>query len=400
MVQKIPIVVRMFVISLVLTLLFVGTAMGEVSRDGLVAEWHFDDDAKDSSGNGNDGVIHGAAFVDGISGKALSFDGSNDEVDFGSGTTLNLPNALTIEAWIYPQASTIGGIVMKGKYQNEYDASYSTIYGSDNKISFLVWNTPHTRLELISNNALTLNQWHHIVYTWDGSTTAARIYINGNLDNEIANTGINLAMSTNEPLRIGRFKNIDYGEKWFKGIIDEVRIYNRALTADEVISHYEGKQSSLSLTKTTSPQSIKQGQTSTVTVSVENTGTTDINDIEIADTMPSDVYFVSGEISKKYTTLRPKDVREFQYVVKINDVGTFNLYPAQATYADDEGNYYSTESNTPSIKTIASLDSSSNQETSISFDIEKPNEKSIPGFEIIELIIPVIFLIFLRSKKL
>ena len=161
----------------------------------------------------------------------------------------------------------------------------------------------------------------------------------------------------------------------------------------------------LSVTKTTSPQSIKQGQTSTVTISVENTGTTDISDIEIADTMPSDVSFVSGEISKKYTTLRPKDVREFQYVVRINDVGTFNLDPAQATYADDEGNYYSTESNAPSIKTIASLDSSSNQETS-NYESVKDNDEpidvqvsgEIPGFGAILSIFGIVLVFVFRRK--
>jgi hypothetical protein len=65
-------------LCLLAALLLAGTALGEVSREGLVAEWHFDESAgnvvKDSSGNGNDGTIHGATWVDGKFGKALSFD--------------------------------------------------------------------------------------------------------------------------------------------------------------------------------------------------------------------------------------------------------------------------------------------------------------------------------------
>jgi hypothetical protein len=50
------------------------------NETGLVGEWHFDGDAKDSSGNGNDGTIYGATFVEGKFGKALSFDGVDDYV--------------------------------------------------------------------------------------------------------------------------------------------------------------------------------------------------------------------------------------------------------------------------------------------------------------------------------
>jgi hypothetical protein len=76
---------RVFAISLVVALMLAGTAMGEISIDGLVGEWHFDEGsgniAKDSSGNNNDGIIHGAEFDDGKFGKALSFDGVDDYVE-------------------------------------------------------------------------------------------------------------------------------------------------------------------------------------------------------------------------------------------------------------------------------------------------------------------------------
>ncbi len=64
---------RALAIGVVAALVLVGTAMGEVPKDGLVAEYHFDGDARDSSGNGNDGTIHGATFVAGKVGKAQRF---------------------------------------------------------------------------------------------------------------------------------------------------------------------------------------------------------------------------------------------------------------------------------------------------------------------------------------
>jgi uncharacterized repeat protein (TIGR01451 family) len=139
----------------------------------------------------------------------------------------------------------------------------------------------------------------------------------------------------------------------FNGIIDEIRIYNRVLTAEEIKQHYEGNQTALSLTKSAAPHPIKQGQTTMVTLTVKNTGTTEITDIEVADTIPSDLTFISGETSKTYTFLKPKDSREFQYTLQLNDAGTFNLDPATATYSDEEGNYHTAESKTATITVIA-----------------------------------------------
>ncbi|KOF07228.1 hypothetical protein AC739_19580, partial [Planococcus glaciei] len=99
---------------------------------------------------------------------------------------------------------------------------------------------------------------------------------------------------------------------------------------------------------------IKQGQTSTVTLTVKNTGTTEITDIEVSDTIPSDLIFIDGETSKRYDSLRPKDLREFQYTLQPSDAGTFNLDPATATYADEEGNYHIAESSTVAIEVIPS----------------------------------------------
>jgi hypothetical protein len=86
---------------MVAALVLMGTAMGEVSRDGLVAEYHFDGDAKDSSGNGNDGTIYGATFVEGISGRALNFDGVNNYVSLGNANDFKIQQ-FTISIWINP----------------------------------------------------------------------------------------------------------------------------------------------------------------------------------------------------------------------------------------------------------------------------------------------------------
>ncbi|RLG27662.1 hypothetical protein DRO03_11615 [Methanosarcinales archaeon] len=341
----------------------------EGDDDGLVAEWHFDEGSgsvlADSSGNGNDGVIHGATWVEGEYGGALSFDGVDDYVNCGNDGSLKRSNTdFTIEAWIklndyssswveaiLSNRASGGGVGSLFFVRGEKDAlnkrkvTFDTSVGTESGPPRMVFGITQ----------LQLNQWYHVAATFQykgGDANEATIFVNGVAENtatlrEIGNPDAQQTWIGWEPSQ-----NVDYD---FNGIIDEVRIYNRALTAEEIKSHYEGKQTALSLTKSASPHSIKQGQTSTVTLTVKNTGKTEITDIEVSDTIPADLIFVSGETSKTYASLRPKDSREFQYILQLNEAGTFNLDPATATYAGEQGNYHTAESKTTAITVIPSI---------------------------------------------
>ena len=325
--------------------------------EGLVAEWHFDEGSgnvlEDSSGNGNDGVIRGASWVDGKFGKALSFDGRDDYVEIIHPFSLLNTGKITIEAWTKP----ISSAYMSAKYFisiGDCTASGASLEvpSTQGYIQFFIY---------VSNYGWPLvytafpgdEQWLHIVGTYDGNYS--KIYVNGRLKSKVNHTGSMITPTSGT--NIGAIKcNNKYknGAYFFNGLIDEVRIYNRALTADEIKVHYEGKQTALTLTKSASPSPIKQGQTTTITLTVKNTGTTEITDIEVSDTIPPDLILVSGETSKTYTSLRPKDSRAFQYILQTKEAGTFNLDPATATYVDEKGNYYTAESNTAEIKVIPS----------------------------------------------
>ncbi len=166
---------------------------------------------------------------------------------------------------------------------------------------------------------------------------------------------------------------------YLKGLIDEVQIYNRALTAEEIKQHYEGKQAELTLTKSVSPHTVKQGQSTTVTLTVENTGTTEIKDIEVADEVPAaaDLTFVSGETAKKYDSLKPEDTRVFQYILETKEAGRFNLGEATATYADEDGNYQTAKSNTATLEVIPALPSPTGSPSAPA----PTSSPSTPGFE-------------------
>lgn len=345
---------RINILVLVATIVLVVMPAGvqAQSDDGLVAEWHFDEGSgsvlKDSSGNGNDGVIYGATWVEGKYGKALSFDGVDDYVDCGNDRIFDFgTNTFTIETWVKTIDKTTSnweGIVGKWDTPNGYFLQYISSTGA----WAFGW---HGNTYINPSKSIGDGNWHHVVAKRTG-LTSAELYIDGEFIGSRADLP-SISSDTPDPLSIGRL-SLEYG-RYFNGIIDEVRIYDRALSAEEIKSHYEQGPTALSLIKTASPQSIKQGQISTITLTVKNTGSAKIKDIEIADIIPQDLNFIDGETSKSYISLATKDSRQFQYVVQISEAGTYNLNPATATYADEKGNYHTVKSKPFAIEVIPSL---------------------------------------------
>jgi len=128
-----------FIIGVIAAFMMIQTAMGEVSRTGLVAEWHFDGDAKDSSGNGIGGTLYGATYVDGKFGKGLAFNGINDYADFGEGGgKLDFGTGpFSIEFWMNYKGTTVHPAVadIMGKTIDSADTpgfrAWTTTWGGD-----------------------------------------------------------------------------------------------------------------------------------------------------------------------------------------------------------------------------------------------------------------------------
>jgi hypothetical protein len=217
--------ISLIVISLILT----GQSSAKIDPKTCVGMWLFDEDkgdtAKDSSGNGNDGKITGAKWVDGKFGKALSFNGTSDFVEIPHADILTVDKEVTVTAWIITDRYEVPGAGYQGIVAKSNDTrSYSLYTTASGVVHFSTAGVGTTSIAKVP-----LNEWVHITaVVVDGKH---RYYFNGNLDSETG-AGIKLpGLSDTATVLIGKTHE---GSREFKGIIDEVAIFNVALTADDI----------------------------------------------------------------------------------------------------------------------------------------------------------------------
>ena len=213
-----------------------GTATATVLTQppGLVAYWNFNEGsgttASDSSGNGNTGTIYGATRTTGKISSALQFSGANQYVR--GNKIVNIPKA-TVEAWVYitsaPASSKLIAGFVNGLGSTREDKLLHITSGR--RIGFTVWDGISDKT-IISTSQIPLNTWTHVAGTADG--TNARVYVNGVEAGSIA-AGNTEADYTVPDIFIGG-SSASFG--YFSGKIDEVKIYNRSLSASEITDEY------------------------------------------------------------------------------------------------------------------------------------------------------------------
>ncbi len=212
----------------------------------LIALYHFDEGsgtiAGDSSGYGNDGTVYGAVWTKGISGNALEFDGS-DYINVPDSSSLNNPSAVTVEAWVkldsYMSAQDMCSIVQKYAWSTPGRGGFSLGtanaaggYSDDGLPAFIIVEDENYDLA-VSSAHLSLDTWYHLVGTYDETTNIIRIYVDGkekdttSFAGELYSAGVSLEIGRDLPV-----------SRWFDGTIDEIRIYNRALSPEEILEHY------------------------------------------------------------------------------------------------------------------------------------------------------------------
>jgi len=182
--------------------------------------------AKDLSQHGNNGTIKGGTeSVDGKFGKALRFDGATGYIEVPHSDSLNVESAFTIENWAYPlDISREQNVAEKGFWKGSWLSHIKTVRGYVFAIAAAGWNP--IWLATSANSALEANKWYHLAMTWDG--TKRTLYVNGEEDGSDTPTGSLVANTA--PVYIAGGRNPYY----YKGIYDEIRIWNRALNQKEI----------------------------------------------------------------------------------------------------------------------------------------------------------------------
>ena len=208
----------------------IAAAGGQVVTDGLLDYWDFenikDDVVKDVMGNRDGTIIPAgeAQIVEGKFGEALQFDMSY-YIEFDDAGLPMEKEERTMSAWVKPEGAGVRAVVEWGAAVQGQRCSILVLAAE--KIKFCGNNA-----DVTSNSSIGLGEWSLITETYDGTTI--RIYLNGELDKE-------QAMVINTQPGIGRIGTHVWPQltERFVGAIDEVSIYNRELSEDEVAQNFE-----------------------------------------------------------------------------------------------------------------------------------------------------------------
>ena len=230
---------------------------------GLAGYWNFDQGsgatAYDSSGNNNHGTIYGTSWfwTNGKVNGALYFDGSDDYVDCGNRETLDPTQEATIEAWVnFDILPSDVGHIMEIASRSGGGTDLDLQAEPDNRIKFFIG--PGSPNVVVSNTVVEIDKWYHVAATYQAGSNM-KIYVNGALEKT---TTISITRNSNSNnFSIGQ--SLIWSGRFFEGKIDEVKIYNRALSEEEIEAEYI----QVSISPVSKVMSVGQSQTFTSSIS-------------------------------------------------------------------------------------------------------------------------------------
>jgi len=220
----------------------------------LISEWRLDGNADDFWGT-NTGTLIGPTHLpvaksgsDCISGGCYEFDGTEDYINCGTGSSLDVANAVTVETWIKTIAFGTnqyrGMVGRKTGAQVDgcgYQYGLSSTWTNGNYLQFWAhkegFSDCNSSAVVSSSNPISLDKWYYVVGTYDYTTGKQNIYLNGVLNNSSdKGAGLKIRSFSNQVLTIGRSPG---GGPWyFNGLIDNVRVYNQAIPSSRIKEQY------------------------------------------------------------------------------------------------------------------------------------------------------------------
>ncbi len=194
------------------------------ARAELVAHYEFEGNAIDSAGSNHGTEVGDPTYGPGVLGQAINLDGNGDYVNCGNNPAFNITGQLTVTAWVSISSLTTAwmGIVTKGN-----SAWRLSNTDTERRFHFAACGGPPW-IEVNGKTLVDFDEWHHVCGTYDGSML--RIYLDGVLDG---------SESTTEPIGINTMNvfigaNPESTGRYWDGLIDDVRIYNHALSEQDI----------------------------------------------------------------------------------------------------------------------------------------------------------------------
>jgi len=236
-----------------------GQVPSYVPTNGLVGYWPFNGNANDESGNGNNGTVNGATLAAdrfGVSDRAYLFDGIDDNIQIAPSVTLNnFDSEISISAWVFN--SGISGSPSPSNFDEQGIFGPANWLGTSGGFRFNLIDLNYDEIaerkyyfnvtlpseSVITSAQIIVSEWEHVICVFGGGEI--RIYRNGILTDFSTEPGGGISPST---YTFNQYYTIGQSINWnsptfvaaFNGKLDDIGIWNRALTADEVLALYNG----------------------------------------------------------------------------------------------------------------------------------------------------------------
>lgn len=228
---------KAIVFCIVLTfinLTFAFQSYAKIDLENCVGMWLFDEGngnaVQDSSGKCENGKINGALWINGKSGKALSFDGASNNVEIPDIAELNPKKAMSMGCWVYITGNASQHRDIISKDGENAERQYLLTSSDGNKFRAHIWTADGVANYFDGKTTVELETWYHVVQTYDGKVLT--LYVNGKEDGNKSFSGDIIV--TAQPVRFGGGANAGATGYYMLGIIDEVFIFNTALEAKDI----------------------------------------------------------------------------------------------------------------------------------------------------------------------
>ena len=198
-----------------------------VAQDGLIGYWPMDegsgDTVGDASGNGNDATALDVNWVPGMYGSALEFDGVLSAVDIPYSADMTPTEGATISAWVFPTDDSRGLIL--GQFE-----AYGMAVNTGLQLKSVIWGDDWIEEGI----TIPLDEWSHLAMTWNVANGDRMMVLNGELVAERPDAVPVPQVQNNLGIGVWMGWPAEWGDDWFMGTIDDVKLYNRALTVAEI----------------------------------------------------------------------------------------------------------------------------------------------------------------------